>query len=117
MGFRAGCASRCRAIAAAYEQLFDERVRLVAEPGRAVVGDAAILVTGAGDPEASCWEASISGDGRRVGFVSSADDLVEGDGNTQQVHREDDGSPVAGEERRRHEHVHLACPHPKAAEL
>jgi Tol biopolymer transport system component len=36
-----------------------------------------------GDPEASCWEASISGDGRRVGFVSSADDLVEGDGNTQ----------------------------------
>jgi ornithine decarboxylase len=34
-----------RAIAAAYEQLFDERVRLVAEPGRAVVGDAAILVT------------------------------------------------------------------------
>jgi ornithine decarboxylase len=34
-----------RAISAHYEALFDDSVQLVAEPGRAVVGDAAILVT------------------------------------------------------------------------
>jgi len=34
-----------RVISAHYESLFDDRVQLVAEPGRAVVGDAMILVT------------------------------------------------------------------------
>ena len=34
-----------KTISAHYEELFDETVQLVAEPGRAVVGDAAVLVT------------------------------------------------------------------------
>ncbi len=32
--------------------------------------------------EEACWEAAIAGSGRRVGFISSADNLVANDGNT-----------------------------------
>ena len=35
----------CQTIVQQYEQLFDENVELVAEPGRSIVGDAVILVT------------------------------------------------------------------------
>ncbi len=34
------------------------------------------------DAEEDCWEAAISGDGRRISFITTADNLVANDGNT-----------------------------------
>ncbi len=35
-----------------------------------------------GNPDEACWEAAIAGNGRHVAFVSSANNIVPGDGNT-----------------------------------